>query len=83
MNMPIPENVVDALVGEAFNHLHSNAQKVMQALAIFNRRVPSVAISLPCFKPYVDGVNEPANSTKISQYALCQGGKLASFIFTL
>jgi hypothetical protein len=32
-------NVVEALVGEAFNRLDTNAQKVMQALAVYNRPV--------------------------------------------
>ncbi|MCE7859864.1 MAG: TIR domain-containing protein [Chloroflexi bacterium CFX2] len=42
--MPLPENVVDALVGEAFNRLDTNAQKVMQALAVYNRPVTPAAV---------------------------------------
>ena len=42
--MPTPENVVEALVGEAFNRLDVNAQKVMQALAIYNRPVIHAAV---------------------------------------
>ncbi|MCJ7434754.1 MAG: TIR domain-containing protein, partial [Anaerolineales bacterium] len=42
--MPTPENVVEALVGEAFNRLDTNAEKVMQALAIYNRPVSPAAI---------------------------------------
>jgi len=42
--MPLPENVVEALVGEAFNRLDTNAQKVMQALAVYNRPVTSAAV---------------------------------------
>jgi len=37
--MPTPVNVVEALVGEAFNRLDTNAQKVMQVLAVYNRPV--------------------------------------------
>ncbi|MDL1912126.1 tetratricopeptide repeat protein, partial [Chloroflexi bacterium CFX6] len=39
-----PENVVEALVGEAFNRLDTNAQKVMQALAVYNRPVTPAAV---------------------------------------
>ena len=42
--MPTPKNVVEALVGEAFNRLDGNAQKVMQALAIYNRPVTPAAV---------------------------------------
>jgi len=42
--MPTPENVVEALVGEAFNRLDMNAQKVMQALAVYNRPVTPAAV---------------------------------------
>jgi len=44
LEMPLPENVVEALVGEAFSRLDANAQKVMQALAIYNRPVTPAAI---------------------------------------
>jgi len=40
----MPENVVEALVGEAFNRLDPLAQQVMQALAIFTVPVPAVAV---------------------------------------
>ncbi|MFZ5879283.1 MAG: tetratricopeptide repeat protein [Chloroflexota bacterium] len=42
--MPTPVNVVEALVGEAFNRLDTNAQKVMQALAVYNRPVTPAAV---------------------------------------
>jgi len=42
--MPTPVNVVEALVGEAFNRLDVNAQKVMQALAVYNRPVTPAAV---------------------------------------
>ncbi len=40
----LPENVVSAYVGEAFNRLDTNAQKVMQALAVYNRPVTPAAV---------------------------------------
>jgi tetratricopeptide (TPR) repeat protein len=40
----LPENVVRELVGEAFSRLDTNAQKVMQALAVYNRPVTSAAV---------------------------------------
>jgi tetratricopeptide (TPR) repeat protein len=40
----MPENVVEALVGEAFNRLDALAQQVMQALAIYPGPVPPVAV---------------------------------------
>ncbi len=42
--MPTPVNVVEALVGEAFNRLDTNAQKVMQVLAVYNRPVTPAAV---------------------------------------
>lgn len=40
----LPETVVRDLVGEAFNRLDTNAQKVMQALAVYNRPVTPAAV---------------------------------------
>lgn len=40
----LPENVVEKLVGEAFSRLDRNYQMVMQALAIYARPVPPVAV---------------------------------------
>jgi tetratricopeptide (TPR) repeat protein len=42
--MPTPENVVEAMVGEAYNRLDLNAEMVMQALAIYNRPVVAAAV---------------------------------------
>ena len=39
LDIALPENVVEALVGEAFSRLDATAQKVMQALAVYNRPV--------------------------------------------
>ena len=46
-----PDKVVEALVGEAFNRLDPNAQRVMQALAVYNRPVTPAAVDYllqPC-----------------------------------
>ncbi|MBI5965644.1 MAG: tetratricopeptide repeat protein, partial [Chloroflexi bacterium] len=40
----LPDEVVQKLVGEAFNRLDPSAQKVMQALAVYNRPVSPAAI---------------------------------------
>jgi tetratricopeptide (TPR) repeat protein len=52
----LPENVVRALVGEAFNRLDPLAQQVMQALAIYLVPVPPVAVDflLQPYEPAVD-----------------------------
>ena len=52
----LPENVVQVLVGEAFNRLDPLAQQVMQALAIFTVPVPPVAVDylLQPYQPAVD-----------------------------
>lgn len=56
----LPENVVQVLVGEAFNRLDPLAQKVMQALAIYGFSVPPTAID------YLLQVHEPGiDSTPI------------------
>jgi tetratricopeptide (TPR) repeat protein len=62
LSKPTPENVVQELVGEAFNRLDANAQKVMQALAVYNRPVTSAAVD------YLLAPNLPAvNSAPILQ----------------
>jgi tetratricopeptide (TPR) repeat protein len=47
----LPENVVQVLVGEAFNRLDPLAQQVMQALAIFTVPIPPVAVDY-LLQPY-------------------------------
>jgi hypothetical protein len=53
---PLPENVVEVLVGEAFNRLDPVGQQVMQALAIFTVPVPPVAVDylLQPYRPTID-----------------------------
>jgi tetratricopeptide (TPR) repeat protein len=52
----LPENVVEALVGEAFSRLDAGAQQVMQALAIYGRPVTPAAVDY-LLQPYAPGVN--------------------------
>jgi tetratricopeptide (TPR) repeat protein len=54
----LPGNVVQALVGEAFNRLDPLAQQVMQALAIYPVPVPPVAVDylLQPYQPAIDAV---------------------------
>jgi len=40
----VPDDVVKALVGDAFEHLEQSAQMVIQALAIYARPVPALAV---------------------------------------
>jgi tetratricopeptide (TPR) repeat protein len=53
---PMPENVVEALVGEAFSRLDPVAQQVMQALAIYATPVPQVAVDY-LLQPYRPAIN--------------------------
>jgi tetratricopeptide (TPR) repeat protein len=56
LDQPTPENVVEALVGEAFSRLDPTAQKVMQALAIYNRPVAPAAVDY-LLQPHLPGVD--------------------------
>ena len=44
LEISLPDEVVQKLVGEAFNRLDPSAQKVMQALAVYSRPVSPAAI---------------------------------------
>ena len=52
----LPENVVEALVGEAFNRLDTPAQQVMQALATLAAPVPKTAVDY-LLQPYAPDIN--------------------------
>jgi tetratricopeptide (TPR) repeat protein len=57
LDLPIlPEQVVQAYVGEAFNRLDTNAQKVMQALAVYNRPVTPAAVDY-LLAPHVSAID--------------------------
>jgi tetratricopeptide (TPR) repeat protein len=53
---PLPENVVEDLVGEAFSRLDSMAQRVMQALAVYTYPVPPPAVDY-LLQPYLPGID--------------------------
>lgn len=55
----LPEDLVKVMVGEAFNRLDRSSQQVMQALAIFRKPVPPVALDyiLQSFQPGVDSAS--------------------------
>ncbi|MEM9089172.1 MAG: TIR domain-containing protein [Cyanobacteria bacterium P01_F01_bin.53] len=52
----LPDNVVEALVGEAFSNLDSTSQRVMQTLAILGKPVPAGAVDF-LLQPYLPGIN--------------------------
>ncbi len=52
----LPENVVAALVGDAYSRLDPAAQRVMQALAIYGRPVTPAAVDY-LLQPYLPGVD--------------------------
>jgi hypothetical protein len=52
----LPENVVEALVGEAFSRLDTQAQQAMQALAILAAPVPEAAVDY-LLQPYAPDIN--------------------------
>jgi tetratricopeptide (TPR) repeat protein len=54
----LPDNVVEALVGQAFHRLDPLAQQIMQALAIYPVPVPAVAVDylLQPYQPAIDSV---------------------------
>jgi len=52
----LPETVVEPLVGEAFSRLDRTAQLVMQALAVYARPVPPVALDY-LLQPHVPAVD--------------------------
>jgi tetratricopeptide (TPR) repeat protein len=52
----LPEHVVDVLVGEAFSRLDADAQRVMQALAVYRYPVPPAAVD-HLLSPYIVGID--------------------------
>lgn len=53
---PLPENVVEVLVGEAFSRLDPLAEKVLQALAVYGRPVTPVAVDY-LLQPHLPGID--------------------------
>ena len=56
LSKPLPDNVVEALVGEAFDRLDPTSQKVMEALAVYERPITPAAVDylLQPYEPSVD-----------------------------
>jgi tetratricopeptide (TPR) repeat protein len=52
----LPEHVVKKMVGEAYSRLDSDAQMVMQALAIYGRPVSNVAVDY-LLQPFMEGID--------------------------
>jgi tetratricopeptide (TPR) repeat protein len=52
----LPENVTEALVGEAFSRLDLTQQRVMQGLAVYGRPVPPAAVDY-LLQPHQPGVD--------------------------
>lgn len=55
----LPDNVIEALVGEAFNRLDRVAQSVLQALAVYDRPVLPTAVDY-LLQPYLPNVKSAA-----------------------
>ena len=65
----LPEQVVEALVGEAFSRLDPLAQQVMQALAVLAAPVPQAAVDY-LLQPYVPGIDSAPVLRPAGQHAL-------------
>jgi tetratricopeptide (TPR) repeat protein len=72
----LPDNVIEALVGEAFSRLDPTAQQVMQALAVYNRPVTPNAVDY-MLQPYVSNIKSEAVLKRLvnMQFARKQGDR--------
>lgn len=72
----LPENVMRALVGEAFSRLEPGAQQVMQALAVYGRPVTAEAVD-DLLQPYSPGEAGAAVLRRLvnMQFARKEGGR--------
>jgi tetratricopeptide (TPR) repeat protein len=73
---PLPELVVEKLVGEAFHRLDPAAQQVMEALAIYNRPVAPAAVDF-LLQPHQPGSNSAATLNRLvnMHFARRESGK--------
>jgi tetratricopeptide (TPR) repeat protein len=73
---PLPELVVEKLVGEAFHRLDPAAQQVMEALAIYNRPVAPAAVDY-LLQPHQPGSNSAAVLNRLANmhFARREAGK--------
>jgi len=72
----LPENVVEVLVGEAFNRLDGMAQKVMQGLAIYAKPVTPTALDY-LLEPWMPGVDTAPVLNRLvnMQFVRKEGGR--------
>ncbi|MFZ1851775.1 MAG: tetratricopeptide repeat protein [Nitrosomonas sp.] len=56
LSKPLPEHVVEVLVGEAFERLDTTSQKIMEALAIYERPVTPAAVDY-LLQPFDPAIN--------------------------
>ena len=72
----LPENVVEVLVGEAFNRLDATSRMVMQGVAIYGRPVTPSAVDY-LLKPHLPGVDSaPILSRLVNmQFVRKEGGR--------
>lgn len=63
----MPENVTQALVGDAFSRLDPAAQLAMQALAAFGTPVPAAAVDF-LLQPYLPGVDSRLILNRLSAW---------------
>ncbi len=76
LEVKLPAEVVHALVGQAFSRLDSIAQKVIQALAVYNRPIKPAALDY-LLQPYLPGIDStPVLNRLVSMhFARRQAGK--------
>ncbi|HEY5513538.1 MAG TPA: ATP-binding protein [Geomonas sp.] len=60
----LPDNVVEVLVGQAFSRLDIGAQRVMEAMAIYQMPVTATAVDY-LLSPYIQGVNSAPVLTRL------------------
>jgi tetratricopeptide (TPR) repeat protein len=56
LSEPLPEQVLEALIGRTFVGLDERSQQIMKALAVYQKPVPPDAIDY-LLHPYVDGID--------------------------
>jgi tetratricopeptide (TPR) repeat protein len=60
----LPDNVIEALVGEAFSRLDRTAQRALEALAVYNRPVLPTAIDF-LLQPYLTNIKSAATLSRL------------------
>jgi uncharacterized protein YjbI with pentapeptide repeats/tetratricopeptide (TPR) repeat protein len=75
----LPEELADALIGQAFERLDPVAQRVMQALAIYGRPVPPAAID-HLLAPWVPGLSSQSTLDRLLSMRLIRSEKGEGFL---